>query len=476
MYGLATVLPRMLSFLLLPLYTDKLPTEGYGEVSVVFAWFAIFNVILAYGMETSFFRYFHGSKDKHKVTSTALISVLGSSLLFLLVALLFKNPLAALTNIHPEYIGYTIWIITLDALVVVPFAWLRANEQPLRYALVKILNVAINLGFNIFFLVLLPNWSKAAPEGVWAGLYRPDFEVSYIFISNLIASAATLLLMGRLYLKRPYVFWPSLWKQMLRYGMPVMVAGIAFTINEVFDRVLLKELLPPEIADSEVGKYAACYKLALFMTLFGTAFRMAIEPFFFSHSHSDKPQVAYAQITNYFVVLGSIILLGINAFSDILKSIFIQNPEYWEAMDVVPLIALGAFFLGIYHNLSVWYKVTDRTEFGAYISCIGAVITIVVNFVLIPQMGYMASAIATLLAYGCMMTLSYYFGKKYYPVPYNTRKISFYMVLSILFSAISFYLFNRSLIAGTLLFALFLGLVYRLESETLKKIFVKNAN
>ncbi|MEX0287490.1 MAG: lipopolysaccharide biosynthesis protein, partial [Flavobacteriaceae bacterium] len=237
--------------------------------------------------------------------------------------------------------------------------------------------------------------------------------------------------------------------------------------------IMLDELLPQAIAKSEVGKYAACLKLALFMTLFATAFRMGIEPFFFSHAKTERPEKAYAQITNYFVILGSIILLAVVVFADILKQILVRNPEYWEAMAIVPIVILASFFLGIYHNLSVWYKVTDRTKYGAYISLAGAVITIVVNLLFIPKIGYYASAIGTLGAYGLMMFLSYYYGKKHYPIPYNMRKIVFYLSVSVVFSALSFYVFNRNLVVGCLLLLVFLGLVYKMENEKLRQIFLK---
>ena len=472
-YGLATVLPRMLSFLLLPLYTGVLETAGYGKISVIFAWFAIFNVFLAYGMETAFFRFYNGAANRKTVVSTSLLSILGSSLIFLIIALSFQNTMAQLTNIDVRYIRYAIHILTLDALVIIPFAWLRAKEKPTKYAIIKVLNVAINLGLNLFFLLLLPNLAETNADGLFGGIYKPDFEISYIFISNLIASATTLLLMLPLYLKSKYVFDKVLWSKMMKYAMPVLVAGVAFTINEVFDRILLERLLPADVADSEVGMYSACYKLALFMTLFATAFRMGIEPFFFSHSNTENPQKAYAQITNYFVVLGSIILLGVVVFADILKELFVSDPTYWEAMDIVPIIILASFFLGIYHNLSVWYKVTDRTKFGAYISMIGAILTIIINLIFIPQFGYMASAVATLAAYGCMMLMSLFFGRMYYPIPYNFRKIIFYLLISILFSGLSFYVFDRNLFYGIPLFLLFLGMVYKLENDNLRKIFLK---
>lgn len=461
----------MLSFLLLPLYTKVLETAGYGEVSVIFAWFAIFNVLLAYGMETAFFRFYHSEERKVNVVSTSLVSIFGTTFLFVVFGLIFQSWIAQATNIEVTYIRYAIYILALDALVIIPFAWLRANGKPMRYAVVKVFNIALYLGLNIFFLWFLPNLAEANPEVFYGWMYKPNFEISYIFISNLIASGFTLLLMLQLYLKGPYVFDVSLWKSMMNYAMPVLVAGIAFTVNEVFDRILLSKLLPEDVAESEIGKYAACYKLALFMTLFATAFRMGIEPFFFSHSSSEHPQKAYAQITNYFVVMGSVILLGVVVFADVLKVIFIPNPDYWEAMSVVPYVVLASFCLGIYHNLSVWYKITDRTRYGAYISLIGAVLTIIINFTFIPYFGYKASAVATLVAYASMMILSFFFGRMYYPIPYNHRKIIFYLSVSILFSLLSFYVFNRNLIAGSLFFLLFLGLVYKLENEKLRKIF-----
>ena len=472
-YGLATVLPRMLSFLLLPLYTNILETAGFGKVSVIFAWFAIFNVLLAYGMETAFFRFYHSDDDKSKVVSTSLLSILVSSLIFFVVALLFQNSMADLTGIDTRYIRLTIYILTLDALVIIPFAWLRANEKPMKYAIIKIVNVVINFGLNIFFLLFLPGIAESNPDGVMAMIYKPDFEITYIFISNLIASGITLIFMLSLYLDSKYSFDKELWKRMMKYGWPVLVAGIAFSINEVFDRIMLEHILPENIAESEVGKYSACYRLGLFMTLFATAFRMGIEPFFFSHSGTENPQKTYAQITNYFVIIGSVILLAVIVFADVLKELFVRDEAYWEAMNIVPLVILASFFLGIYHNLSVWYKVTDKTRYGAFISVIGAIITIGINYIFISSISYMASAIATLLAYGTMMVLSYYLGKSHYPVPYNFRKILFYLGISILFSAISFYGFERSLYAGIPLLLIFLALVYKLENDKLRRIFLK---
>ena len=458
---------------MVPLYTKVMPPGSYGEVTLIFAWFAIFNVLLAYGMETAFFRYYSDDNNKEQVVSTSLLSITATTILFTLIAIIFQDSLALLLNIEVRYIQYVIFILALDALVIVPFAWLRANQQPQRYAIIKITNVAVNLGLNVFFLLLLPGLAGDHPNSIWESMYRPDFQISYIFISLLVASALTLLLMGRRYKLPAYTFDKALWSKMVRYGLPVMIAGIAFTINEVFDRIMLSELLPAEIAKSEIGKYSACYKLALFMTLFATAFRLGIEPFFFSHSKSENPQKAYAQITNYFVVLGSVILLAVVVYADQLKLLFVLDSAYWEAMPIVPIIILASFFLGIYHNLSVWYKVTDRTRFGAYISLVGALITIGINYLFIPFIGYYASAYATLAAYGSMMLLSYYYGKKYYPIPYNMRKITFYMTVSIVFSALSFYVFKGQILIGSFLLLVFLLVVYKMEYTVLKRIFTK---
>ncbi len=472
-YGLATVLPRMLSFILVPLYTDILPKKEYGEVSIIFSWIILFNVILSYGMETAFFRFFNKEKDKKLVISTATVSLIISTLLFLVLAFSLKDQLANWSGIKAEYISYTIIVLALDALVIVPFAWLRANQQPMRFAVMKILNVAVNLGLNVFFLLLLPEMASETSNGILESIYQPDFELSYIFISMVIASAINLIILIPFYFKIKYSFSKTLWKEMLKYSYPILFAGIAFAINESFDRILLGWLLPSDIAEGAVGAYAACYKLAIFMALFSTAFRMGVEPFFFSKATDENAPETYALITRYFVAFGSIILLTVIIFLDLLKELIIRNSDYWEAMKIVPLILLANFCMGIYHNLSVWYKITDRTKMGAYISIVGAVITLGINYALIPTMSYVASAIATVSAYGIMMFLSYYLGQKYYPIPYNLKKISLYFIVSVIFSGISFYLFRNNYFVGIGLWLAFIILVYSQEEKALKRIILR---
>lgn len=471
-YGLATVLPRMMSFLLLPLYTDILTTSGYGAVTVIFSWFAISNVVLAYGMETAFFRFYQQAEQKLKVLSTSLISILMTTGVFVLLALYFKEELASMIQVNTSIIKLAIGILALDALVIIPFARLRAEDKAGKYTLIKITNVAINLGLNLVFLLLFPLLYQA-DDSLLMGLYKEDYVIEYIFISNLIASAITLLLVLKNYRSIPWKMDLGLWKKMMGYGLPVMIAGIAFTINEVFDKILLSRLLPADIANSEAGKYAACYKLALFMTLFATAYRLGVEPFFFSHLKNKNPQKAYAHILYYFVLFGSVILLSVVVFLDYLKQVAILNPSYWEAMPVVPIVLLASFCLGIYHNLSVWYKVSDKTHIGAYISIFGAVITIVINFAFIPTYGYYASAFATLAAYASMMIISFVMGRKHYYIPYDLKKIGGYFFSSILLAAVVFYGFSNDLKIGLPILSLFVVLLYIFERKTLKKHFLK---
>lgn len=463
-YGLATVLPRALSIILVPLYVTSLAKNKYGIYASLFAFIIFGNVILSYGMETAYFRFLHRKgEEPSKVESTSLTSLTVTSVLFLLLTLPNIDFIATLLDYNPEYIKYTIWILALDALVVIPFSWFRAREKPMRYAALRIINVLINLGLNLFFFLLLPKLVVAG--NFWDSIYNPDNLVSYVFISNVVASALTLALVSPLYIKIGFSLDVAVWKRMLRYAMPILLAGIAFSINEALDKILLKYLLPPDIADAEVGVYAACYKLGVFMTLFATAFRLGVEPFFFKQAgKKDAPEV-YATITKYFTLLGSVIFLGVMVYVDIFKRILISDESYWVAMDIVPIILLANLFLGMYHNLSVWYKITDKTKVGAYISIIGALLTIVCNYLLIPYLSYFGSALATLIAYGAMMLLSYLFGQKYYPIPYPVKQISVYLIVSTAFSYLAFYIFEGSLILGTLLLALYVGLLFFMEKK-----------
>ncbi|MGO4817125.1 lipopolysaccharide biosynthesis protein [Flavobacterium sp. W22_SRS_FP1] len=469
-YGLATVLPRMFSFLLVPLYTDLLPKEEYGKLSVIFAFMIFFNVILAYGMETAFFRFYSKESNKESVVETSMVSIFWTTISFLFIALLSRNYLSMWSGVDAQYIGYTIWILALDALVIIPFSKLRAYQKPMVYAVIKIGNVLINLILSVLFLLYFPQLIEASPNGLLSSLYVEDFQIGYIFLANIVASLLTFVALSPDYVYLKWKFDFDLWKRMMGYGLPILVAGIAFAINEQFDKILLVKLLPASIAESEVGVYSACYKLGLFMVLYRTAYTLGIEPFFFSHSTDKNAPQTYATVTKYFVIFGSFILLSVIVFADLFKLLMIRDSSYWVAMKVVPLIILANFFLGIYTNLSVWYKLIDKTYYGAYISIVGAIITLALNFLLIPTMSYYGSAIATIAAYGSMMFISYYLGNKYYPIPYDLKKIGGYLALSIFFSAVSFYGFRENYFVGISLLIAFLYFIYYHEKETLIKI------
>lgn len=475
-YGFATVLPRMLNFFLTPLYTHLLPKAEYGQVSVMFAYMIFFNVILAYGMETGFFRFYSRETNKDIVTQTSTISIFYSSMAFLLIALIFRDALAAFSGIKVQYVFYAIFILVLDALVIIPFAKLRVDRKPGQYALIKTGNVVLNLLFNIFFLVVLPKLAASNATSIFKFIYIENFEVGYIFISLLISSIATFFVLSRDYISVKWQFDYDLWRRMMRYGLPILVSGIAFAINEQFDKILLQKLLPENIAEEQVGIYSACYKLGLFMILFRTAYTLGIEPFFFKHSHEENATQTYATITKYFIIFGSVIQLGVIVFADVFKVLMIRDESYWEAMKVVPLIILANFFLGIYTNLSVWYKLIDKTHIGAYISIMGAVITLILNFLLIPSISYYGSAIATIAAYGSMMLVSWYLGTKYYPVPYDIKQISAYLIISILFSVISFYFFRGNYYVGIGLLLTFMAFIYYNEKEVFDRILNKQNN
>ncbi len=470
-YGLATVVPKMLSFLLVRLHTDKAVLENvadYGDVSLIFAYFVLFNVLLAYGMETAFFRFLNSEQKKKSVLSTSAISLVLTSILVLVIGYFFRDQVSRITHIDVDYIVLVLWILFFDALVIIPFAYLRAMGKPIKYTGLKLLNVVLNLGLNVVLLLFLKSWAESST--FWTTFYRPNFELHYIFIANLVASGVTFLTLISFYFKLNYNFDAKLWKQMLRYAFPVLIAGIAFSINETFDRILLERLLPDNLAKDAIGTYSACYKLALFMMLFATAYRLGIEPFFFSNAKAKDAKANYAKILEFFVIFGALILLTVVVFVDILKLILIPNEAYWEAMTVVPILLLAYLFLGIYHNLSVWYKITDRTKFGAYISIFGALITLLINIIFIPKFGYMASATATLFAYAAMALTSYLLGKKYYSIPYNLEKMGLYLALSIIFSALSFYLFREQYFIGILFILILMATIWVKEKTFLKQL------
>ncbi|APG60834.1 lipopolysaccharide biosynthesis protein [Christiangramia salexigens] len=464
-YGFATVFPRLMNFVLVPLHTEILPREEYSVNTVFYVWAAFFNVMLTYGMETSFFRFFSQSRDKGKVFSTAFIALTATTLLFAAGVFVFRDSLMQLLDLDPFYFKLLFSVLVLDTLVVVPFAYLRATGRPLKFAGIKIINILIYVLLNFYFLWFVRAYPEYSPVYVQENYSAQDL-VGYIFMANVAASAITFVLLLPYFFKTRVNFDPVIFRKMWNYGWPIMVAGIAFVINENLDKLLIKDMISDEI----MGAYSGCYKLAVFMTIFVQAFKMGAEPFFFNHAEKDNARQTYAVILKYFVIAGSLIFLVLVSFIDFFKSLVIRDSDYWVAIGIVPVILMANLFLGIYHNLSVWYKLTDRTRTGMYISIFGAGITIILNLTLIPVIGYMAAAWATLIAYGSMMLVSYFLGRKYYPVPYNVKKISFYLLLSIGLSILSYMCFRENILAGVAIIGAFVLVVFSMEREQLYKI------
>jgi len=459
-YGLAIVLPRLINFLLVTIHTDAFTNENYSDSTTFYVYAAFFNVLLTYGMETSFFRFFSKHKDTNRVFSTSLITITSSTLAVGLLIFSFNHELANLMQLPIRSFNLLVSITLIEALIIIPFAYLRVTGRPIRFAVIKLINVFIIVLLNLLFL------TERYGSDTVKGLFDVVEIIEYQFIANLLASVCVLLLVSPYFFKSKLTFDKAIFKQLLIYGWPIMVAGIAFVINENLDKWLIPRLLNKNIN----GAYSACYKLAVFMTLFIQAFRMGAEPFFFNYADKDNAKQTYATILKYFTIVGSVGLLGITVYLDVIKTLLIKNESYLFAMDIVPIVLLANLCLGIYHNLSIWYKLTDKTRYGMYISIVGAVLTIGFNWFLIPVLGYMACAYATLLAYGSMMLISYYFGRKHYFVPYHINRIVSYLIISSTLAFLVFYQFDNNIYIGTLFLVVFLSLIFFLEKKEFKQL------
>lgn len=465
-YGLPTIIGRLLNYLLVPLYTiDNFSRAEYGTVNELYAYVSFLNIILTYGMETALFNFSVKAQDKSKVYGTILSTVSATSLLFIGVFLLFAQPIAELIRYpdHPEYVIWFALILGFDAIGAIAFAKLREENKAKTFASIKMLNILTNIFFNVFFLLFCKSVFQNPNSAYYPfveKIYSPDIGVGYVFISNLIATCVTLLALAPSFLKIKWGFDFAFVKEILPYSLPLLVAGLAGMTNETLDRILLKYLLPEDIALAQVGVYGACYKLSLIMTIFIQAFRFAAEPFFFKQSVAKDARISYARIMNYFVI----VCMGIFLFTMLnlhwLKYFIGKN--FWEGLGVVPILLMANFCLGVYFNLSVWYKLTNKTRFGAFISVVGAVVTVMLNVLLIPFMGFMGSAWATLICYALMMTMSYVLGQRYYRVPYRLARNSLYIGSAVLLYLISAYVQSAFNLAGSALtgIGLFFLLLY----------------
>lgn len=479
-YGLPTIVARLLNYLLTPIITYNFSPEEFGVNTSAYSYVAFLLVFLTYGMETALFRFSQTEPDKNKVYTTALVSVLSSSTFFILFACIFAGPISDLVKFtgHPEYIVWFAFIIGLDALAQIPFAKLREEGRAKRFAIIRSTFIAVNILLTLFF-VLFCKHVHASEDSVFKpfveAVYDPSIGIGYLFISNLIACIVQLLLLSPEFLRFGFVFDSPLWKKMMRFALPLLIAGLAGMVNETLDRILLTYLLPEETAMAQTGIYGACYKISIIMTIFIQTFRYAAEPFFYSHAKEKEPQKMYASIMTYFVIACSLIFLG-----TMMNIYWIQDfvdEEYQSGIAVVPILLIANMCLGIFFNQSIWYKLSGQTHYGALLTIFGALITIGLNVYWIPRIGYMGSAWATLICYASMMVASWIIGNKHYPVNYDLKRILGYLGLSLTLYVISIYTQTDSaglnLCINNLLLAGFVFVVWKLE---LKKLLIKVKN
>ncbi|MCF8364125.1 MAG: oligosaccharide flippase family protein [Prolixibacteraceae bacterium] len=478
-YGMSSIVGRFLNWWLMPLYVNLFAPEEYGIVTNLYAYVAFFMVFLTYGMETGFFRFASKNSESEKVYSTSLVSLFVSSSFFLVLIMLFKNQLAGFIKYpeHPEYILWFGFILSIDAFTAIPFARLRLSNRPVKFAVVKLINIGFNIAFNLFFLLLCPKIIETNPDSILRLVYSPDIGVGYVFISNLLASVVTLLLLLPEIFKFSFYFDRELLQKMLNYSFPILVVGMAGILIQQIDKILIPFLIPEkELPMKQLGIYGAAVKIAVLMNMFIQAFRYAFEPFFFSRAESKNDKNIYAEIMKYFVIFGLLIFLGMILYIDVIKLII--PFEYEEGFSIVPVILLANLFFGIYFTLSLWYKLTDMTRYGAYIAITGTVITITLNFILVPDFGYKGSAVALLIAFFLMMVVSYFLGRKFYPVPYNLKRIGTYFAVAAVIFVISMFSSSQQALVKypvhTFLLATFVFTVYKLEKNQLKRLFKRN--
>ena len=440
-YGVSSIFARLLNYLLTPYLTYKLSGSGYGEMSLVYAAIPFLNVVFTYGMVTAYFRFIQKKEHEEDLYNTAAVSLICSTVFFTGLMLLFRHSIAEVISIkeHPEYITWSAFIIAFDTLAVLPFAKLRQDGRPVKYAVVRVAGILINIGLTFMFLSFIPRMAAANPDSVFTVLHNKDLGVSYVIIATLVQSFITLILLWKEFTSFKWNFNQVLWKEMMIYSLPLLVAGFGGMINETFDRIMLGWWAPAQGAAAvraEVGTYSACYKLSILITLFVQAFRLGAEPFFFKQASGENPQRVYARVMKFFVITITTMFLVVSLYIDIWKYFLSTDPQklkiYWTGLKVVPILLLANMFLGIYYNLSIWYKLTHKTIAGAYITLIGAAVTLIINYFFIPYFGYMACAWATFLCYGTMMVISFLWGQRDYRIPYAWKKLCAYIIIVVL--------------------------------------------
>jgi O-antigen/teichoic acid export membrane protein len=474
-YGLSSVIGRFLNWLLVLVYTRVLDSTGeYGIVTNIYGWTALLLVILTYGLETGFFRFIN-KKDElspMRVYTTTLYSIAFTSTVFTVLSLLFLRSISHVLGYsdHPEYIGMMACIVAVDAICCIPYAYLRYLGRPIRFAAIRLVNIFLNIFLNIFFLVLCPLLNDSCPSFInW--FYRPDYGVGYIFIANTFTTAITFFML------LPYML-PALrakfdfrrLQKILRYSAPILILGIAGIFNQTAGQILFPFLFEDKTyADAQLGIYGACFKIAIVMVMFIQAFRYAYEPFVFAKNKDSDNKKSYIEAMKYFIIFALAIFLGVMYYIDIIKHIV--DSKYYDGLQVVPIVMLGELFFGIYFNLSIWYKLTDKTLWGAYFSGIGCALTVAIIIGFVPHYGFIACAWASFASNLLMMILSYFVGQKKYPVSYDLRSALFYALL-----ATGFYLVGMlpqivalvwRLAYRSVLILLFFGIIFKKEFKHL---------
>lgn len=486
-YGVSSIVGKFLNWLLVPLYTYVLQQQSdYGIVTNLYAWTALLLVILTYGMETGFFRFANKEgENSQTVYSTSLIALFTTSLLFALACVIWRIPIANALGYptHSEFIALLGIVVAMDAFASIPFAYLRYKKRPLQFAILKLLFVFLNIALNLFFLVLCPKIQDWTIISSW---YNPDYGVGYVFVANIMATAIqTLCLLPSIiegFRNEPKaidqeprtIFSWQLLRQMLRYSLPLLVLGVCGIMNQTLDRILFPFFYDGADAQAQLGIYGACFKVAMVMMMFTQAFRYAYEPFVFA-KHKDKKSVeAYADAMKYYIIFSYMILLGMIFYLDLLK--FIIAPSYWEGLKVVPVVLWTYIFQGVYFNLSFWYKLTDKTQWGAYFSIIGVVITFALQAIFVPRIGYIASASSSTVCYLVIMLLSYFVGRKHLEIPYDIRRIGIYTLIVVTLLAGYYALAHflpinewTKMGIGTILLIIYCAIFYRLDGKALIK-------
>lgn len=475
-YGFGTIVPRFLNYGILTFYYTRIfPKEEYGIITELYAWMVLLLVVLTYGMETGFFRFAQDKKDYEKVYSTALFSLLITSTIFLILVNIFINPVSVALKYanNPDYIRMFAAIIAIDAFSAIPFARLRNDNKPLIFSIIKVLNVVVTILAVIILLVIGPKFYINGPAW-FRNIYNPEYGVGYVLVANLVGSAFTLLMLLPYIIRIKPIFDIALWQKMLTYSFPLLIAGLSGSINDAVDKILLRRIIGNESGLEIVGEYGAGYKIAVLMALYIQMFRFAAEPFFFERAKFEKAKETYSYVMKYFIITMLLVFLGINLYISGIQ--YIIGKSFREAIVIVPVVSMGYLLYGVYINHSIWYKLNDLTRYGIYITLIGTLITILINVLLIPVYGYMASAWAHVASYGVMIIMSFIFARKHFKINYNMKGLIPYFIV-----AIGMVVFSRVYKYGSLMTELMINTFFilifiiftQLKDQTISKFLRK---